>query len=93
MVRQRFAELEQRFADDLRQDPVAGFVANADHTRLYVKDSIHYGILEDCNVLTAETLRALGFHVYGFVVGSHFIVLASQSPPATQPTRTAADSP
>jgi pimeloyl-ACP methyl ester carboxylesterase len=92
-VEKRFAELEDRFADDLREDPVHGFVANADHTRLYVKDSIHYGVLDDCNALTAETLRALGFHVYGFVVGSHFIVWASQNPPTTQPNRTAADSP
>ena len=92
-VQQRLIVLEKRFADDLKSAGPEGVVFNVDHTRTYVKDQQHYSIFNDCNDLTADNLRALGFHVDGFVVGSHFHVFEGSDEPEAEPARATADSP
>jgi hypothetical protein len=92
-VEARLAVLEKRFQDDLKTAGPDGVVSTPDHSRTYVKDQQHYSVFNDCNDLTADTLRALGYRVDGFVVGSHFHVYAGSTAPEAPPARTTADSP
>jgi len=85
LVRRRVGEMEKRFQDDLARYGSEGEVLKEDGTRIYVKDSEHYSIANDCNDLTAATFRALGFGVKGIIVGSHFHISSTAMVIQTQP--------
>jgi len=49
-------------------------VRNPENGIVYVKDSQHYSIANNCNHLTARSLQELGCEVRGLVIGSNFAV-------------------
>ena len=92
-VERRLKQLDERFAHDLQVQGPSGVVTNDDKSRVYVKDDEHYSVANDCNDLTAGTLRELGFRVNGVIVGSHFHVSESEIAPPATPSSSVADSP
>ena len=54
-------------------------VHNPENDTDYVKDTEHYSALNNCNHLTARSLRTLGCQVDGLTALSHFRVLGEQS--------------
>jgi Protein of unknown function (DUF2459) len=73
-VERRLAELDRRFQNDLHLHHVDGLIVEGERSKIYVKDTEHYSMAHNCNHLTAETLRALGYRVEGVVLTSHFHV-------------------
>jgi hypothetical protein len=71
-VRRRLEELDARFERDMALHREDGLVIYADAGETYVKDTEHYSIANNCNDLTAETLRALGFRVDGPTFSNQF---------------------
>jgi hypothetical protein len=62
----------------------AGFgerVRNPENGIVYVKDSEHYSIANNCNHLTARALQELGCEVRGLVVGSSFTIAQARAAP------------
>jgi hypothetical protein len=72
LVDQRIAELERRFQADLAIHRADGMITYRDGTEVYVKDSEHYGLTNNCNHMTAATLRALGYHIDGATISNDF---------------------
>jgi hypothetical protein len=72
LVRQRIAELEQRVGRDLKLHEKDGMVVHYGPDVTFVKDPEHYGLTNNCNHLTAATLRAIGFQVEGSAENNNF---------------------
>jgi hypothetical protein len=90
-VEKRYAELAHRFDDDLKRHATDGMIANSDNSIIFVKDDEHYSIANNCNDVTAETLRALGFRVDGPVLSNQFHLCRPQPVPMPpQPDQAAA---
>jgi hypothetical protein len=68
----RLAELDARFESDMKLHQADGVIVYADAGETYVKDSQHYSVANNCNHLTADTLRALGFRVDGVTFTNDF---------------------
>jgi hypothetical protein len=84
-VEQRFAELTERFQRDLVLHRDDGVMTYGDQAEVFVKDDQHYSLMNNCNGMTAETLRALGFRVDGPIMSSRFHLCAPQADaPRTQ---------
>jgi hypothetical protein len=77
-IAKRLTELEDRFQMDMKEngeDPPV-IQIGADYSIIFVKDSEHYSLTNNCNYLTAETLRALGYRVEGMTITNHFSLQA-----------------
>jgi hypothetical protein len=70
-IREVIRELDARFA---RQNAYTFQQSMDDGGYLYVKDSVHYSVLHDCNSNTAEGLRKMGCTTVGMPVWSDFSV-------------------
>lgn len=68
-------QLEARY-----QRAAATVVHNPENDTDYVKDPAHYGLGNNCNHLTAQSLRQLGCDVRGTVFLSHFSVGTVRAP-------------
>jgi hypothetical protein len=82
-VEKRLAELTKRFEDDVKEHGNDGMMVYGDDDEIFVKDDQHYSIANNCNHVTAETLRALGFRVDGAVLSNQFHLCRPQQPPPT----------
>jgi hypothetical protein len=78
-VDQRLAELADRFMHDLQIYRDGGVMTYGKDEQVFVKDDAHYGLINNCNDLTADTLRALGFRVDGPVISSQFHLCRPQA--------------
>jgi hypothetical protein len=78
-VDQRFAELTERFQHDMLAHRDDGMMVYGDQTEVFVKDDQHYSLVNNCNGMTAETLRALGYRVDGPVLSNRFHLCAPQA--------------
>jgi len=65
LVNRRIDELEFRFRRDMDAAGKDGQVVESDGRDIYLKDPEHYSFNNNCNRVTAATLRALGFTVDG----------------------------
>jgi hypothetical protein len=81
-VDRRLGEMADRFIRDLQTHREGGVMAFGPDQVVFVKDEQHYWLLNNCNDFTAETLRSLGFRVYGPVITSHFYLCRPQTVPA-----------
>jgi hypothetical protein len=79
-VRRRLAELTARFNRDLKLHP-HGEIDSPQTGEVFVPDTQHYGLANNCNDLTAATLRALGYRVQGLVLVNRFQLAAPLKPP------------
>ncbi|MGA2232708.1 MAG: hypothetical protein ABSH22_17555 [Tepidisphaeraceae bacterium] len=77
-IQHRIDELEKRFQADIKLHRNDGMVmyVGADESEIFVKDPIHYGLTNNCNNLTADTLRALGYRVIGIPITNQFHIEA-----------------
>jgi hypothetical protein len=82
-VEKRYAELTKRFDDDVKIHREDGMMVYGDNAEIFVKDDQHYSIVNNCNHVTADSLRALGFRVDGPVMSNQFHLCRPQEPPAT----------
>jgi len=92
--RQDVQRLLRALADRYDRGAARAMVHNPDNDTDYVKDTEHYSALNNCNHLTARSLRTLGCRVDGLTALSHFYVEGPQtleqvgqtaSTPATMP--------
>jgi hypothetical protein len=72
LVRQRLAELQARFDRDMALHANDGGITHVSENLIFVKDPEHYSFFNNCNHLTAATLRALSFDVEGPVFSNNF---------------------
>jgi hypothetical protein len=56
-----------------------GMITYRDGAEVYVKDPVHYGLTNNCNHMTAATLRALGYRVDGSTISNEFHIGPPQS--------------
>jgi len=82
-VKRRLAVLRARFDEDVRLHHDGGMVVYA-NSDVYVKDQQHYSLGNNCNHMTAETLRALGFRVDGPIITNQFHICRPQELPSAQ---------
>jgi hypothetical protein len=71
-VERRVAELQKRFDEDVARFGKGGMITYDDGKDIYVKDEQHYSVLNNCNNMTAQTFRDLGFKVDGPIIGNQF---------------------
>jgi hypothetical protein len=74
-VDKRLSVLTARFNHDVELHSKDGLISEAGGTTIFVKDTQHYSAENNCNHLTAATLRSLGYQVTGIVNGGEFHVM------------------
>jgi len=79
-VNKRLAVLTARFQQDCKLHAKDGLISESDGSTIFVKDPQHYSVQNNCNHLTAETLRSLGYEVSGWVNGGSFHVSGEVTP-------------
>jgi hypothetical protein len=77
-IQRRVADLEERYQSDLRTCGDNGIMkyVGVYESEVFVKDPAHYSLVNNCNNLTADTLRALGYRVEGVPITNEFHLAA-----------------